>query len=219
MARVMFTWTFNALTAGNGVEPGSRRKSAIRREGCGNGTEKSPIDEWRVIRKLRPPDLRVDHLPAQVQLWEVLAGIMLDYPSLDDSRSGDMMCLFEVRRGGRMAKLSRIAPEIPVSDLKIAIDYYCQKLGFELAVKFIEGGYAIVERDGIAIHLFENDESHSAVGVHLFTHELDELQAELRSRGASICQDITHKPWGNRDFRVNDCAGNILKFTEPDAVS
>jgi len=117
-----------------------------------------------------------------------------------------------------MATLSRIAPEIPVSDLRLAIDYYCQKLGFELAVHLAEGGYAIVERDGIAIHLFKNEEDLSAVGVHLFTHELDELHAELSSRGAAICQDITRKPWGNRDFRVYDCAGNMLKFTEPVAA-
>lgn len=118
-----------------------------------------------------------------------------------------------------MATLSRIAPEIPVSDLKIAIDYYCEKLGFELAVKLAEGGYAIVERDGVSIHLFENEDNYSAVGVHVFTHELDELHAELRCRGAAICQDITRKPWGNRDFRVYDSAGNTLKFTEPVAAN
>ena len=88
-----------------------------------------------------------------------------------------------------------------------------------MAVEFVEGGYAIVERDGIAIHLFENEESCSAVGVHLFTHELDELHAELLSRGAAIYQDITRKPWGNRDFRCYDCAGNTLKFTEPVAAN
>ncbi len=118
-----------------------------------------------------------------------------------------------------MATLSRIAPEIPVSDLKAAIDYYCQKLGFDLVMELPSGGYAIVERDGIAIHLFEEDAKPSvSVGVHIFTHELEELHAELRNRGASICQDIIRKPWGNRDFRVNDCAGNMLKFTEPVAA-
>ena len=92
-----------------------------------------------------------------------------------------------------MATLSRIAPEIPVSDLGLAIDYYCQKLGFELAVDLADG-YAIVERDGIAIHLFENEEGLSAVSIHLFTHELDELHAELCSRGAAIYQDIHANP-------------------------
>ncbi len=118
-----------------------------------------------------------------------------------------------------MATLSRIAPEIPVSDLKAAIDYYCQKLGFDLVMELSSEVYAIVQRDGIAIHLFEEDAKPTvSVGVHIFTDELDELHAELRNRGASICQDIIRKPWGNRDFRVNDCAGNMLKFTEPVAA-
>lgn len=115
-----------------------------------------------------------------------------------------------------MATLSRIAPEIPVSDLRAAIDYYRQKLGFALAMELASGDYAIVERDGIAIHLFQDHVNAGvSVGVHIFTDELDELHAELRNRGAAICQDILRKPWGNRDFRVHDCAGNTLKFTEP----
>ena len=115
-----------------------------------------------------------------------------------------------------MATLTRIAPEIPVVDLKKAIDYYRQKLGFELAALSPSEDYAVIERDGIAIHLFEQaGNTGGPSGVHIFTHQLDELHAELQGRGATICQDITRQPWGNRDFRVQDTAGNILKFTEP----
>jgi predicted enzyme related to lactoylglutathione lyase len=115
-----------------------------------------------------------------------------------------------------MAKLSRIAPEIPVSDLRGSIEYYEQKLGFRLVLEMPDGDYAIVERDDIAIHLF-HDESrpHSPVGMHIFTQQLDELQAELQQRGARLSQKIMRKPWGNRDFRVNDSSGNEIKFTEP----
>lgn len=115
-----------------------------------------------------------------------------------------------------MAKLSRVAPEIPVSDLRGSIEYYEQKLGFRVVMVMPGGDYAIVERDDIAIHLFQDDaRSHSRVGIHIFTHQLDELQAELQGRGARLSQEIMRKPWGNRDFRVNDDSGNELKFTEP----
>ena len=115
-----------------------------------------------------------------------------------------------------MAKLSRIAPEIPVSNLQGAIEYYEQKLGFRVAMEMPGGNYAIVERDGIAIHLFQDDaRSHSPVGTHIFTHDLDGLYAELRERGACVSQEIVRKPWGNCDFRVNDHSGNDIKFTEP----
>jgi catechol 2,3-dioxygenase-like lactoylglutathione lyase family enzyme len=115
-----------------------------------------------------------------------------------------------------MATLSRIAPEIPVSDLREAIDYYQRRLGFQAVMETPDGDYAIVERDGIAIHLFQNDGgTHPAAGVHIFTHQLEELQTELRERGVRFSQEITRKPWGNRDFRVHDPSGNEIKFTEP----
>lgn len=115
-----------------------------------------------------------------------------------------------------MAKLSRIAPEIPVSDLPAAIEFYEKKLGFHLEVELPSGHYAIVQRDHVAIHLFRDDaQTHTPIGVHIFTQELDELFDELQKRGPHIVQGIIRKPWGNRDFRVRDLFGNELKFTAP----
>ena len=115
-----------------------------------------------------------------------------------------------------IAKLSRIAPEIPVSDLEEAVEFYEQRLGFRVAMQMPDRGYAIVERDDIAIHLFQDDtHNHSRIGIHIFTESLDALHAELQARGAHLSQGITLKPWGNRDFRVNDNSGNEIKFTEP----
>ncbi len=115
-----------------------------------------------------------------------------------------------------MARLSRVAPEIPVSDLQQSIEYYEVKLGFRLAMITQDRRYAIVERDDVALHLFEDgDPSRSPVGLHIFTHDLDELHTELLRRGAQMLQQIIKQPWGNRDFRVRDRSGNEIKFTEP----
>ena len=115
-----------------------------------------------------------------------------------------------------MPYLSRIAPEIPVSNLRESIEYYEQKLGFRNVMEIPGGEYAIVERDRVAIHLFRNDAgSRSPVGIHIFTEQLDELYAELEKRGALLSQGVVLKPWGNRDFRAVDTSGNELKFTEP----
>jgi predicted enzyme related to lactoylglutathione lyase len=115
-----------------------------------------------------------------------------------------------------MVKLSRIAPELPVVDLNNSIEYYEQKLGFHVVALMPAGDYAVVERDDVAIHLFKEDgRSSSPVGIHIFIGDLDELHAELQGRGARVSQGIVRKPWGNRDFRVNDDAGNEIKFTEP----
>jgi uncharacterized glyoxalase superfamily protein PhnB len=118
-----------------------------------------------------------------------------------------------------MVKLSRTAPELPVTNLKESLEYYEQRLGFRAAMLMPEGDYAIVERDDIAIHLFQDDSRRSSpVSIHIFTEGLEELHAELEGRGASVSQAIMRKPWGNRDFRVHDNAGNEIKFTEPASV-
>ena len=51
-----------------------------------------------------------------------------------------------------MAKLERIAPELPSANLDSALAYYEKKLGFEVALRLPGNEYAIVERDDVAIH-------------------------------------------------------------------
>ena len=115
-----------------------------------------------------------------------------------------------------MAKLSRIAPELPVTDLTEAIQHYERELGFSCVMRMPQGDYAIVERDEVTIHLFQDKtRSCTPVGIHIFTADLDALYAELQQRGARLSQTIQHKPWGNRDFRLTDGFGNEIKFTEP----
>lgn len=77
------------------------------------------------------------------------------------------------------------------------------------------GDYAIVERDDVAIHLFQSAEGKTPGSIHIFTEGLDALLVELQSRGAPIHQPIALKPWGTRDFRILDNSGNEIKFTEP----
>lgn len=114
-----------------------------------------------------------------------------------------------------MARLSRIAPELPAADLPAAIAFY-RKLGFEPVSETPTRDYAIVERDGIALHLFEDTQHRSApMGIHLFTTDLARPFEEFASRGIPFTQKIERRPWGNRDFRVKDDFGNELKFTEP----
>jgi len=113
-----------------------------------------------------------------------------------------------------MARLSRIAPELTAANLAAAITFY-ERLGFAL-VNQSQRDYAIVERDSIALHLFEDRQHRAApIGVHLFTQDLAELFENFGNCGVRFSQTIERKPWGNRDFRVKDDFGNELKFTEP----
>jgi uncharacterized glyoxalase superfamily protein PhnB len=120
----------------------------------------------------------------------------------------------ESRYNPRMPKLLRIAPELPVADVPGSIEYYRRALGFSSASIMPDEEYAIVERDGISVHLFRSQVRNAAASIHIFTDGLTELHAELAGRGANITQPIVRKPWGARDFRVLDNSGNELKFTE-----
>lgn len=114
-----------------------------------------------------------------------------------------------------MARLLRIAPELPAVSLKTALQFYEHKLGFRVATPTPAGDYAIIERDGITIHLFQDPTRvHSPVSIHVFTSELEGLRDEFVEHGARLAQEIMRKPWGTRDFRLRDEFGNELKFTE-----
>ena len=115
-----------------------------------------------------------------------------------------------------MPSLMRVAPELPVTDMGASLRHYEEKLGFQVVMTMPDGEYAIVERDGVALHLFRNHaETQSPASIHVFVVGLDELHTELQARGAQLTQGIVRKPWGNRDFRVADASGNAIKFTEP----
>ena len=115
-----------------------------------------------------------------------------------------------------MIRLQRIAPELPAPNLQKAVQYYEHNLGFKVVTQMSDDDYAVIERDCIAIHLFQdNSGKHSPIGIHVFTPDLDALFAELEKLGACLTQGIQRKPWGNREFRVRDEFGNEIKFTEP----
>ena len=80
-----------------------------------------------------------------------------------------------------MARLTRVAPELPTANLQKALAYFEQKLGFRVAMQMPDRGYAIIERGGVAIHLFQDGTAeHSPVGIHIFTPDLEALYTEFQ---------------------------------------
>ena len=112
-------------------------------------------------------------------------------------------------------RLSRVAPETPVADLPEALRYYDEVLGFRTVMMMPEGDYAVVQRDGVAVHLFQADAEATPISFHIFAQGLDALFTEFEGNGAFLKQGVARQPWGNRDFRITDPFGNEIKFTEP----
>jgi catechol 2,3-dioxygenase-like lactoylglutathione lyase family enzyme len=121
-----------------------------------------------------------------------------------------------------MASISTAAPQFLVDRLNEALDFYEQRLGFERDFVY-EDFYASVSRDGAVIHLKCAPKLHAERAHRRSAEHLDaflpvsgvvELHEEFVRRGAPILKPIEERPWGQRDFYVEDPDGYILCFSE-----
>jgi uncharacterized glyoxalase superfamily protein PhnB len=121
-----------------------------------------------------------------------------------------------------IAAITSLSPQFLVDDLSKAIEYYRDQLGFEPDFIY-ESFYASVSRDGFSIHLkcapkTIADRAHRKVNEHLDAHigvrGIEALFDELTSKGALITRTLERRPWGSKDFYVEDLDGYILCFSE-----
>jgi len=121
-----------------------------------------------------------------------------------------------------MPVIKRAVPQFLVSNLGDAIAFYEERLGFTTDFVY-DGFYASVSRDGAPIHLkcapkLEAERAHRRAGEHLDAFldvsEIRALHDELVGRGAPITKPLEERPWGTRDFHVEDPDGYILCFSE-----
>lgn len=126
-------------------------------------------------------------------------------------------------------------PAFPVADLSAAIEVYVTGFGFSQV--HADDGMAILQRDGIELHLWlsgdtswqhDLDPAHpvrngaesflaGTSGCRIRTTELAVLFEELRAAGVLHPRSsaIEHKPWGTAEFHTLDRDGNLLTFFEP----
>ena len=104
---------------------------------------------------------------------------------------------------------------LPVADLRRAIDFYVDVLGFRLG--FNAGAYGGVRRDAIEIH-FERVDAKAPgerSGCRIEVTGIRRLYADFRAKGTIAADgDIGPKPWGTTEFTVRDPDGNALTFVE-----
>ncbi|HEV8225380.1 MAG TPA: VOC family protein [Methylomirabilota bacterium] len=105
-----------------------------------------------------------------------------------------------------------------VQDVLRSVEHYRDVLGFRVEFTYGEPTfYAGVERDNVAIHLQAASETKRQPGhgaINVFVTGVDALYEELRSRGARALEEPADRPYGMRDFDVNDLDGNQLCFGE-----
>ena len=105
--------------------------------------------------------------------------------------------------------LDSIAPRFPVGDMEQALAFYGQ-LGF--ATTYHDEGFAIVERDGIALH-FNVSEGHSVCWIGVTN--IEALYQHYLPTGATQSPPpLQATPWGTKEFWLCDPFRNILIFGE-----
>lgn len=117
----------------------------------------------------------------------------------------------------RVVSSFRIAPILPVVDLKKALAHY-QLLGFGTRA-YPGGGYGFAARDGIELHLgVVEDASVHHGSAYLFVDDADALAAAWRSGGVEVHQPVD-TDWGMHEGAVVDPDGNVIRFGSPIADS
>jgi uncharacterized glyoxalase superfamily protein PhnB len=103
-------------------------------------------------------------------------------------------------------------PELPVEDVERAQRHYCDTLGFEIGWLEASGDIGAVSRDDVVV-FFRRRARPFEPAVHwIFAADIDATYEELRARGACIVEPLEKKPWGLRQFTVEDIDGNRFHF-------
>lgn len=122
--------------------------------------------------------------------------------------------------------LTGSAPVLLVRDVVRSAAYYRDSLGFTYDRLWgSPPDFVILRRDGLSLMLNQAPPGHSIVphwrvnrgmwNVYFWVNDADALLADFRRQGAHIDYEIGDKPYGMREFGVQDLDGYDLGFGQP----
>ena len=116
-------------------------------------------------------------------------------------------------------ELPAAVPEIPVTDMNAALDYYQGKLGFTVDWGGADGGIAGISKGQCRMFLTDRDfRAHHGnaapvlVWLNLNSKQaVDELHGIWSAAGARIVSPPESKPWNLHEFTASDRDGNLFR--------
>ena len=133
----------------------------------------------------------------------------------------------EMKSAPSKATIVCTEPQLFVSDVNRACEFYCAKLGFTLVFSYGNPPYyAQVGRDAAHLNLrcveqpvidlkVQSEELLSVSMTVATADEIKLLYLEFHSAGVAFAQSLKKQPWGARNFIVKDPDGNLLLFAGP----
>ncbi len=117
-----------------------------------------------------------------------------------------------------MRHVTSVFPVFTVRDLDEALKYYRDMLGFSIAWSWGDP----TSRAGVALDDIEIQLEGAGLGspsgpsvVYCHMTGVDAYYEACRARGATIAMELGVRPWGMRDFRIQDPSGNRIGFASP----
>jgi predicted enzyme related to lactoylglutathione lyase len=111
-----------------------------------------------------------------------------------------------------LTTIAQPVPELPVADVELAQRHYRDALGF--AIGWLEPGKELgsVSRGDVAIFLRRRRGRFEPAVHWVFADDIDATYEECRAAGARIVEPLERKPWGLRQFTVEDLDGHRFHF-------
>ena len=120
-----------------------------------------------------------------------------------------------------LGRLLSVAPGMPTADMARTVEHY-GRLGFTFSAPGsqspADAGFAIGERDGIALHFAlkpEHDPATTATWVFVGVEDADEMGAELAAAGMDQGRPVLTTDYKMRQIAHIDPDGNLLLFGSP----
>lgn len=115
-----------------------------------------------------------------------------------------------------MAKLKRISPIIPVSDIFRSVDFFESVLGFGAIEK--SESHALVERDNVNLHLQLAGKNAGQLSCYIDVEGIDslyeEMELELKKLPPGRVRVPFNQEYGKREFHVLDLDSLLIFFGE-----
>jgi catechol 2,3-dioxygenase-like lactoylglutathione lyase family enzyme len=107
-------------------------------------------------------------------------------------------------------------PILGTREIQQAIEFYTQRLGFQLAFrdKTDPPNYVGFRRDAVELHMqFQFEHEMGTIRLRFLVEDPDALFNEFRQRGVECTPDsVDDTPWGTREFALYDLDRNALTF-------
>ena len=104
--------------------------------------------------------------------------------------------------------LNQPVPELPVADVEKAQQYYRDKLGFKIEWSYAGMEMGAVSNGDSAIFFRKRTGPFEPVVHWIYAGDIETTYRNLSESGANIVEGLEDKPWGLRQFTIEDLDGN-----------